>query len=287
MIRPFTALCFVAFAGAGAWLYGVKHTVSLKDRELAEIRRQTETARQRIDILRAEWALLNEPERLRQTASRVLSLEAMQPQHFARMTEFERRLPAAAAFAGVPDLFAPPPGAAPVMLAAAPAAAAVARAAQPGTAQPGAAQPAATPAARVPEAPAPQALAAAVAAQRAEQANRAAQPGSQPAAPSVARPAQPATPPAQIASAPGRTGALPPPQPTSPRPIQPAVFTPAPPAAEPVTRVARNEPPAAPVAGNASALGGSSLGRPMLAPPVPIGSAQAATLDGLRPPTPR
>ncbi|MCZ8147787.1 MAG: hypothetical protein O9325_08065, partial [Roseomonas sp.] len=128
MIRPFTLLCFCAFAGIGAWLYQVKHQVAMKDRELVEIRRQTEQARQRLDILRAEWALMNEPGRLRQNATRVLSLEPMQPQHFARPTDIERRLPAAQAFAGAPNLFAPPPGAEPprgatppVMLASAPA----------------------------------------------------------------------------------------------------------------------------------------------------------------------
>ena len=113
MIRPFTLLCFCAFAGIGAWLYQVKHQVAMKDRELVEIRRQTEQARQRLDILRAEWALLNEPGRLRQNAMRVLSLEPMQPQHFARPTDIERRLPAAQVFAGAPDIFAPPPGAEP------------------------------------------------------------------------------------------------------------------------------------------------------------------------------
>jgi hypothetical protein len=113
MIRPFTLLCFCAFAGIGAWLYQVKHQVAMKDRELVEIRRQTEQARQRLDILRAEWALLNEPGRLRQNAMRVLSLEPMQPQHFARPADIERRLPAAQAFAGAPDIFAPPPGAEP------------------------------------------------------------------------------------------------------------------------------------------------------------------------------
>jgi hypothetical protein len=87
MIRPFTLLCFCAFAGIGAWLYQVKHQVAMKDRELVEIRRQTEQARQRLDILRAEWALLNEPGRLRQNATRVLSLEPMQPQHFARAAD--------------------------------------------------------------------------------------------------------------------------------------------------------------------------------------------------------
>jgi hypothetical protein len=264
MIRPFTLLCFGAFATAGAWLYQVKHQVAMKDRELVEIRRQTEQARQRLDILRAEWALLNEPDRLRKTATRVLSLEPMQPQHFARAADLDRRLPAAMTFAGAPDLFAPPPATEPqrppVMLAStAPATAgrgAVAAATTPARAAAPAATTAPMPNERIPEAPAPQALAAALAAQRAEQAARPAP-----------RPAPQATP-----------------QP-SPRPVQPAVHVaPTPPPPAPVTRVTLIAPPAAPPATVASALGGtSSLGRPTLAPPVPVGTAAAAAL-GTPPP---
>ena len=263
MIRPFTLLCFCAFAGIGAWLYQVKHQVAMKDRELVEIRRQTEQARQRLDILRAEWALVNEPDRLRQTASRVLSLDAMQPQHFVRATDLDRRLPGSVAFAGAPNLFAIPPGAEPprgaqppVLLAVAPVAPAP-RAVQPATPAPVAPQPAQAPAIRVPEAPAPQALAAALAAQRAEQARRASPPAPRPApAPQFAAPA---------------------------RPVQPAVhITPVAAPSEPATRMTRAAPPETNVA---SALGGvSSLGRPVLAPPVPVGSATAGTLgaSGLR-----
>jgi hypothetical protein len=224
MMRPFTLLCFVAFAGAGAWLYQVKHAVTMKDRELVEIRRQTEAARQRIDVLRAEWALLNEPERLRQTAQRMLTLDAMQPQHFARPHDFERRLPPAVAFAGPPNIFA----AAPVQVAAAPASAA-------------------TPAA---EAPAPQALAATVAAQRAEQASR---------------PPRPPAPPRPAARAP------------EPAPILPVSSPPAGPPPGPLP--SRPPRPAAPETAIASALGAAS-GRPLLAPPVPISPAAAATLNG-------
>jgi hypothetical protein len=286
MIRPFPLLCFCAFAGAGAWLYQVKHSVAMQDRELVEIRRQTEAARQRIDILRAEWALLNEPERLRQTASRVLTLEPMQPQHFARIGNFERRLPAAVAFAGAPDLFAPPPApdaprapAAGVMLASAPVLAPVPRAAAAAPAAPPSAQPSAAPAARTPETPAPQALAAAIAVQRAEQASRA-EAASRAAAVAAARPApaRPAAPPA-MAQAERPVPATAP----APRPIQPAVhIDPAPRPAEPTVRVAQAAPPQTTIA---SALGSvSALGRPLLAPPVPVSPAAAATLTGPRPP---
>ncbi|WP_137178404.1 hypothetical protein [Roseomonas sp. AR75] len=238
MIRPFTLLCFFAFAGAGAWLYQIKHAVAVKDRELTEIRRQTEQARQRIDILRAEWALLNEPDRLRQTATQVLALEPMQPQHFVRLTDVGRRLPNAVAFAGAPDLFAPASSSAPAtMLASAPAS----RPAAPGTA----------PAAAQDETPAPQALVATLAAQRAEQASRIAQ-ASAPRPPRPQRPAQPVVRPAVH--------------------IAPAAPQPEP----PPTRIAAQQ-----TATVASTLGtASSLGRPMLAPPVPIAPAAAATLHG-------
>ncbi len=299
MIRPFTVLCFCAFAGAGAWLYQVKHQVAQLDRELRDINRQTEQAWDRISILRAEWALLNEPGRLKQVAQQHLSLEPMQPQHFARLTEIERRLPGAVAFAGAPSLFDSPPaatqpGTAQVMLAAAqvpaPAARATADARAPerrtaearttetrtADARPAAAQ--ATDS-RASEAPAPQALAAAIAVQR----ERAA---SQP----IARPA-PAPAPRMAAPAPSAAPVA------APRPtVMPAMHVaPAPVTrAAPVTRVtqSRTAAPETGVAsslgvpsalGGASSLGGSALGRALLAPPVPV--AAAATLDGtLRPP---
>jgi hypothetical protein len=108
MIRPLTLVSLIAAAGAGLYLYQVKHSVSMLDRELREVNRQTEVVRERSQILRAEWALLNEPDRLRQVAQRHLALEPMAPAQFIREAELERRLPAARAFAGPPSLFGPP-----------------------------------------------------------------------------------------------------------------------------------------------------------------------------------
>ncbi|WP_203073811.1 cell division protein FtsL [Falsiroseomonas ponticola] len=301
MIRPFTFVCFAAFAGAGAWLYQVKHHVATYDRELREIRRQTEQTRDRISILRAEWALLNEPDRLRQVATRHLPLEPMQPTQFARLAEMERRLPQAVAFAGPPNLFAPPEPprhAGTVMMAAAQA---------PAPARPAAATPAPAPAAaqaparnapdpRAPEAPALQALAATVAAQRATQTTV---PPPVPPRPAPLRDVAPRAPSPTLAQlTPGviRQASAAPVAPAIPAATPAAAPRPAPaPApvqAEPV-RVARAAPPPAPAPAPApptfvSALGGgSSLGRPALAPPVPFGAASAATLGGLAPPQPR
>jgi hypothetical protein len=107
MIRPLTLVSLIAAAGAGLHLYQVKHSVSMLDRELREVNRQTEVVRERTQVLRAEWALLNEPDRLRQVAQRHLALEPMAPAQFIREADLERRLPAARAFAGPPSLFGP------------------------------------------------------------------------------------------------------------------------------------------------------------------------------------
>ncbi len=47
MIRPLTLVSLLAAGGAGLYLYQVKHSVSLLDRELRDVRRQIEAARER------------------------------------------------------------------------------------------------------------------------------------------------------------------------------------------------------------------------------------------------
>lgn len=107
MIRPLTFVSLIVAAGAGLHLYQVKHSVSMLDRELHKVNRQTEEVRERTQILHAEWALLNEPDRLRQVAQRHLALEPMAPTQFIREAELDRRLPNARPFTGPPSLFGP------------------------------------------------------------------------------------------------------------------------------------------------------------------------------------
>ena len=65
MTRPLTCLTLIAAAGAGLYLYQEKHRAAVLDREINRIvqSHRAET-RDRVAMLRAEWALLNEPERL-------------------------------------------------------------------------------------------------------------------------------------------------------------------------------------------------------------------------------
>ncbi|MBI0433957.1 hypothetical protein [Roseomonas sp. KE0001] len=109
MFRPLTVVAILAFSAVGWHVYRAEEAAAQLDRELRDVSRRIEAARERSQVLRAEWALLNQPERLRQVAQKHLALDTMTPSQFVRMTELERRLPVAVAFAGPVSLFGPAP----------------------------------------------------------------------------------------------------------------------------------------------------------------------------------
>jgi hypothetical protein len=97
MIRPFTCLCLAAACGSGLYLYSEKHRTALLDRQIAGVVHETEAARQRAGLLRAEWALLNEPGRLQDMADRYLALKPMAPTQFVQLADLANHLPPPAA----------------------------------------------------------------------------------------------------------------------------------------------------------------------------------------------
>jgi hypothetical protein len=128
MIRPFTCLCLAAACGSGLYLYSEKHRTAMLDREISGVIRQTEAARARTGLLRAEWALLNEPGRLQDMADKYLALKPMAPTQFVQLSELAAHLPppeaaymATADDAGddgsAPDAAAPAAAAAPAIAA--------------------------------------------------------------------------------------------------------------------------------------------------------------------------
>lgn len=94
MTRPLTCLTLIAAAGAGLYLYQEKHRAQMMDREINRTVHATEQTRDRIGMMRAEWALLNEPERLAGLATTYLaSLQTMTPGQFAHIADLGSRLP--------------------------------------------------------------------------------------------------------------------------------------------------------------------------------------------------
>ena len=104
MIRPVTAICLLLAGASGLALYQAKHRAQLLDREIVRTLRATAQAEERVAALRAEWALLNEPERLAELAERHLGLRALAPHQFVAVGEIAARLPAPLP----PDAPAPP-----------------------------------------------------------------------------------------------------------------------------------------------------------------------------------
>jgi hypothetical protein len=80
-------------AGSGLWLYHVKHKSQVLDRQIENTIRAAATARERTTMLRADWALLNDPQRLQQLASNYLQLRPIAPTQFVQLSQLDARLP--------------------------------------------------------------------------------------------------------------------------------------------------------------------------------------------------
>ncbi len=103
MIRPFTCVCMVLALGSGLYLYQAKHRAQLLDREIEATMRARDAAQARAGVLRAEWTLENDPERLAGLAERFLSLKTVTPGQFTTMAELDKRLPPVRAPEPTPD----------------------------------------------------------------------------------------------------------------------------------------------------------------------------------------
>jgi hypothetical protein len=123
MIRPFTCLSLVAALGAGLYLYQEKHRAQMLDREINRTVKQAEQERDRIGLLKAEWAMLNDPERLQGLAAQHLQLQPLALSQFAKLDDLPNRLPAPVAPSAAPAPVAPSAAPAPVAPSAAPLAA--------------------------------------------------------------------------------------------------------------------------------------------------------------------
>ena len=95
MMRPFTLLCLFAALGAGFYLFQTKNQAMLLDREIVRTMKQADATRQRTGLLRAEYALLNDPGRLTELAAMFLpELKHTPPSQFSGTADLDRRLPA-------------------------------------------------------------------------------------------------------------------------------------------------------------------------------------------------
>jgi hypothetical protein len=93
MIRPITCVTFLLACGSGLYLYQVKHRVHLLDQQIVDVVHQTEQIGQQERVLRAQWALLDQPDRLQQLASQFLTLQPTKQSQYATAADLGSRLP--------------------------------------------------------------------------------------------------------------------------------------------------------------------------------------------------
>jgi hypothetical protein len=96
MIRPLTFVCLLSAGMAGLFLYQAKHRSALLDREIAQTLKAIDDVHARTGVLRAEWALVTERDRLSELAQRFLNLRPLAPSQFVAYADVASRLPAPA-----------------------------------------------------------------------------------------------------------------------------------------------------------------------------------------------
>ncbi len=67
-MRFTTLIAAIVVVGLGYWAYHQTIQTQMTDREVSRLERQIAHERERLGILRAEWAYLNRPDRLRELA---------------------------------------------------------------------------------------------------------------------------------------------------------------------------------------------------------------------------
>lgn len=70
MMRFINAALAVLVLGTAVWTYSIKYDTEKQLAEIRSLKAQIETERETIELLRADWAFLTQPERLQKLAER-------------------------------------------------------------------------------------------------------------------------------------------------------------------------------------------------------------------------
>jgi hypothetical protein len=95
MLKPFNFFLVVAMVGAATVTYQIKHRAEEKLGEVRALQAQIQLERQTIDLLEADWSLLNQPVRLEQLVARFqedLQLGNIDPPQIAQPNELPQKL---------------------------------------------------------------------------------------------------------------------------------------------------------------------------------------------------
>jgi hypothetical protein len=94
MIRTIDVFMLCALIAAAAWTFKVKHDSERAMERVAKLEQQIQAEREAIDILHADWSLLNSPDRLQRLIDRhaeELGLEPLRPERIIAIEDVPLR----------------------------------------------------------------------------------------------------------------------------------------------------------------------------------------------------
>ncbi|WP_112662588.1 cell division protein FtsL [Microvirga flavescens] len=91
MIRFLHMVAITALIASAVYAYSIKYETLYYTEQVAKLKAQSQRERDAIAVLKAEWQLLNKPDRLQAAADRHLDLQPMAIQQLARLSDLPNR----------------------------------------------------------------------------------------------------------------------------------------------------------------------------------------------------
>jgi len=96
MLRLFNIGLIALIVGVAAWTFQIKHEAELSEDEIARLERAIKLENETIDLLKADWAHLNDPARIQAIVERFseqLDLQQLQVEQIITLDELPMRSP--------------------------------------------------------------------------------------------------------------------------------------------------------------------------------------------------
>ncbi len=93
MIRFIHAFVICGLIASAGYAYSIKYETLYYAEQVAKLKAQAQKERDAIAVLKAEWHLLNRPDRLQAAADRHLDLQQLNIQQLARLSDLPERQP--------------------------------------------------------------------------------------------------------------------------------------------------------------------------------------------------
>jgi hypothetical protein len=93
LIRFIHLIVICGLIASAGYAYSIKYETLYDAEQVAKLKAQAQKERDAIAVLRAEWHLLNRPDRLQAAADRHLDLQQLSIQQLARLSDLPERQP--------------------------------------------------------------------------------------------------------------------------------------------------------------------------------------------------